>query len=281
MKTLSGKVAIVTGAGRPKGIGRAAALKLAEQGASVVVTDICRVRKELEVPEVGFTLGDDVGLLHKLVGEIEGRGGKGLALTLDVTDTDQIAACIEKTCDAFGGVDILFNNAGIVVGVGSFLEIPGANWDLSWQVNVKGMVEMCRAVIPKMQANGGGAIINTSSMAGLTAVAGYSGYTTTKFAVVGLSKSIAAEFGPDNIRCNAICPGNILTDMGEAEVNFIAETRGISHEAALKAYGDMAALARAGQPEEIGDLVAFLAGPHSSFITGAAIPIHGGIQGGI
>ena len=281
MKTLSGKVAVVTGAGRPKGIGRAAALKLAEQGASVVVTDICRSRKELEMPEVGFTLGDDMGLLHKLLTEIEALGSKGLAMAVDVTDEDQMAACVEKTCDVFGGVDILFNNAGVVVGVGPFLEIPGTNWDLSWQVNVKGMVEMCRLVIPKMQARGGGAIINTSSMAGLTAAAGYSGYTTTKFAVVGLSKAIAAEFGPDNIRCNAICPGNILTDMGEAEVNFIADSQGISREEALQVYAHMAALARAGQPEEIGDLVAFLAGPNSSFITGAAIPIHGGLQGGI
>jgi NAD(P)-dependent dehydrogenase (short-subunit alcohol dehydrogenase family) len=281
MKPLSGKVAMVTGAGRPRGIGRAAALKLAEQGASVVVTDICRKREELEVPEVGFTLGDDIDLLHNLVGEIETSGSKGLALALDVTDTDQIAACVEKTCETFGGVDILFNNAGVVVGVGPFLEISGANWDLSWQVNVKGMVEMCRAVIPKMQARGGGAIINTSSMAGLQAVAGYAGYTTTKFAVVGLSKAIAAEFGPDNIRCNAICPGNILTDMGESEVDFIAEAHGISHEEALTAYGDMAALKRPGRPGEIGDLVAFLAGPQGTFITGAAIPIHGGIQAGI
>ncbi len=132
--------------------------------------------------------------------EIEAIGARGLAMAVDVTDVGQIQACVEKTCEAFGGVDILFNNAGTAIGVGLFLE-SWARPDLSWQVNVRGMVEFCRAeVIPKMIERGGGSIINNASMAGLGGEGGYGAYVVTKFAVVGLTKLLAAEFGPQNIR---------------------------------------------------------------------------------
>jgi len=278
---LESKVAIVTGAGQARGIGRAAALKLASQGAAVVVTDICRPRKDLEIEAVGLTVGDDIAALESLVAEMEASGGRGMALALDVTDTDQVRACVERVCETFGGVDILFNNAGVGVGAGPFLDLPAQNWDLSWQVHVKGMVELMRAVIPSMKSRGGGSIINTASLFGLGAIPGYAAYVTTKFAVVGLTKAVAAEFGPDNIRCNAICPGNILTDMGEAELNFIALQHGIDRAQALQLYSESAALRRPGQPQEVGDLVAFLAGPDSAFITGAALPIAGGMQAGL
>jgi len=280
MKLLEGKVAIVTGAGRPKGMGRATALRLAEQGASVVVTDVCRKRKELEI-EGFLSLGDDLGALEKLVEEIKRLGSRGMAMAVDVTDAAQIQACVEKTCERFGGIDILFNNAGTPVGTGAFLEIPAENWDLSWQVNVKGMMEFCKAVIPKMIGRGGGSIINNASMAGLGASEGYSGYITTKFACVGLTKAIASEFGRQKIRCNAVCPGNILTDMGEAEVVFIAALKGVSEEEARKLFGEVAALGRGGLPEDVADVVVFLAGPYSRFLTGVALPVSGGMPLGI
>jgi 3-oxoacyl-[acyl-carrier protein] reductase len=227
MKLLEGKVAIVTGAGRPKGMGRASALKLAEQGASVVVTDLARKRTDLMIEGL-LEIGDEFAALEQLVSEIEALGSRGLALAVDVTDTGQIQNCVDRTCAAFGGIDILFNNAGTAIGVGSFLDILSEKWDLSWQVNVKGMVEFCRAVIPRMIERGGGSIINNASMAGLGAARGYGAYIVTKFAVVGLTKLVAAEFGPRNIRCNATCPGAILTDMGEEEITFIAMENGIS-----------------------------------------------------
>lgn len=280
MRLLDGKVAIVTGAGRAKGMGRASALKLAEQGARVVVTDIARERKDLEIEGL-LGIGNDYAALERLVAEIEALGSRGLALAVDVTDAAQIRACVEKTCETFGGVDILFNNAGTGIGVGPFLDTPSENWDLSWQVNVKGMMEFCKAVIPKMIERGGGSIINNASMAGLGAGAGYGAYTVTKFAVVGLTKLVAAEFGGQNIRCNATCPGNILTDMGEEEIRFIAMEQGISDEEARKLFGDVAALGRAGQPEEVADVVAYLAGPRSGFLTGVALPVAGGMPLGV
>jgi NAD(P)-dependent dehydrogenase (short-subunit alcohol dehydrogenase family) len=280
MKLLEGKVAIVTGAGRPKGMGRASALKLAEQGASVVVTDLARKRGDLMIEGL-LGIGDDLAALEKLVSEIEALGSNGLAMAVDVTDVGQIQACVDKTCETFGGVDILFNNAGTAIGVGSFLDILSENWDLSWQVNVKGMVEFCRAVIPKMAERGGGSIINNASVAGLGADAGYGAYTVTKFAVVGLTKLVAAEFGPQNIRCNATCPGAILTDMGEEEIAFIAMERGISQEEARKVFDDLAALGRAARPEEVADVVAYLAGPRSAYLTGVALPVAGGARPGL
>ena len=280
MKLLEGKVAIVTGAGRAKGMGRASALKLAGQGARVVVTDVARERKDLMIEGL-LGIGDDFSALERLVAEIEALGSKAKAIAVDVTDTDQVQACVEKTCETFGGVDILFNNAGTAVGVGSFMDISSENWDLSWQVNVKGMVAFCKAVIPSMMERGGGSIINNASMAGLGAEAGYGAYTVTKFAVVGLTKVIAAEFGRQNIRCNAICPGMILTDMGEEEIRFISMEKGISMEEARQFFGEVAAMGRAGQPEEVADVVAYLAGPRSGFLTGVALPVAGGLPLGI
>jgi NAD(P)-dependent dehydrogenase (short-subunit alcohol dehydrogenase family) len=280
MKPLDGKVAIVTGAGRPKGMGRASALKLAEQGAKVVVTDLARKRKDLEIEGL-LGIGSDFAPLERLASEIDALGSKGLALAVDVTDTGQIQACVEKTCETFGGVDILFNNAGTAVGVGGFLDIPSENWDLSWQVNVKGMVDFCKAVIPKMIERGGGSIVNTASMAGLGASLGYGAYTVTKFGVVGLTKLIAAEFGRQNIRCNAVCPGNILTDMGEEEIKFISMEAGVSEEEARGLFGEACSLGRAGQPEEVAYVVAFLAGPQAGFLSGVAVPVGGGMPLGV
>lgn len=280
MKLLEGKVAIVTGAGRPKGMGRASALKLAEQGANVVVTDVARERKDLEIEGL-LGIGDDFSALERLVSEIEALGSKGLAMAVDVTDVGQIQACVEKACKTFGGIDILFNNAGTAVGVGSLMDISSENWDLSWQVNVKGMVNFCKTVIPKMIERGGGSIVNNASMAGLGAAAGYGAYCVTKFGVVGLTKVIAAEFGRQNIRCNAVCPGMILTDMGEEEIKFISMEKGVSMEEARQYFGEVAALGRAGQPEEVADVVVFLAGPRAAFLSGVALPVAGGMGAGI
>ena len=278
MKSLKGKVAIVTGAGRPKGIGRASALRLAEHGANVVVTDICR---KYEGDLAAYGVGDDWAQLQGVVREIEARGSRGLACRVDVTKRSEIAACVDETMAAFGRIDILMNNAGTAVGVGPFLEMSQKQWDLSLNVNVTGMFNFCQSVIPRMIDGGAGVIVNTASLAGLGAGELMCGYVTSKFAVVGLTKAIAAEFGIYGIRCNAICPGMVDTDMGDSEYEFISQMEGISIEEARQRAAGKIALRRQCRPEEVADVVAYLCSPAASYITGVAMPVAGGMAQGL
>ena len=278
MQPLNGKVAIVTGAGRPKGIGRATALRLAEHGASVVVADLCR---KYEGDLAFYGVGDDWAQLQRVVAEIETRGARGLACKVDVTKRDEVTACVDAAVTTFGGIDILFNNAGTAVGVGPFLAMTQQQWDLSLGVNVTGMFHFCQLVLPKMIDRGGGVIVNTSSTAGLGADELMSGYHTSKFAVVGLTKALAAEFGQFGIRCNAICPGMVDTDLGDSEYEFISQMQGISVEEARSRAAEKIALRRQCRPEEVADVVAYLCSPAAGYISGVALPIAGGMAVGL
>lgn len=271
-KLLTGKVAVITGAGRPNGIGWATAIRMAEHGANVVVTDI--VGKEAET-------GGGMAGLNRLRTEIEGLGRNALSLTVDVTRMEDITTCVEETNRRFGGIDILFNNAGTPDGVGPYLEQTDHHWDLSYQVNLKGMANFCRVVIPVMIARGGGSIINNSSLAGLGTIAGFAAYAATKFGVIGLTKTIAAEFGPQNVRCNAICPGLILTDMAHEEIRFFMDQSGQSFEETKREMSEEVPLKRWGTPGEIADVVVFLSGPQSRYVTGVALPVAGGLAPGL
>lgn len=269
MGSLKGKVAIVTGAGRPRGMGRAVSLKLAQQGAHVVVTDI--------VPTA-----EDQRNLESVAGEVRALGVKALGVPLDVTDPSQVDACLERTMEAFGHIDILFNNAGVgTPGVGPFLEITPERWNQTWQVNVMGMVHLCRAVIPGMVKQGGGSIVNNSSLAGLGVIAGMAAYSASKYAVIGLTKSIAAEFATDGIRCNAICPGMVRTDMGRQEIQWTADLEDMTPEEAEEWLLEPVAMKRWAEPEEVAEVVAFLVSSAASYLTGIAIPVAGGLPAGL
>lgn len=278
MKALQGKTAIVTGAGRPHGIGRSTALRLAEHGANVVVSDLCR---KYEGDLAFYGVGDDWEQLQRVAGEIEARGARGLACKVDATRRAEIAACVDETVARFGAVDILFNNAGTAVGVGPFLAMTQQQWDLSLAVNITGMFHFCQLVIPKMIERGGGVIVNTSSTAGLGAGELMCGYHTSKFAVIGFTKAIAAEFGQFGIRSNAICPGMVDTDLGAAEYEFIASMENITIEEARRRAAERIALRRQCSPDEVADVVAFLCGPAASYISGVALPIAGGMAPGL
>ena len=275
MGELTDKIALVTGCGNPKGMGRATALCLAAAGAKVAVTDIGRPDDDLTMGGA-LKLGDDVGALEELARQIASGGGEAIAHPLDLTRDDSIASALDATCRHFGGLDILVNNAGTAAGVGEFLDIPDEQWDLSYTVNVKGLVRICRRAIRIMQERGGGVIVNVASTAGLGGMAGYGAYTAMKHAVVGITKTLADEFASDGIRCNCVCPGGILTDMGEAEAGLVSRRLGISREEALAQLGAEAALKRMGRPEEVAEAIVYLASPRSSFITGVALPVAGG-----
>lgn len=262
-KTLAGKVAIVTGVSAERGIGGAVARKLASLGADLVLADL------------DLTSG-----LQALADEIVAAGGRSLAVPVDVREVAQIEACVETAYGRFGGIDILVNNAGTTAGAKPFLEISDADWDLSYAVNLRGLAQFCRAVIPAMIRRGGGAIVNNASLAGLGAEAGFGAYSATKHGLVALTKTIAAEFG-QGIRCNVVCPGFVNTDMHRGVNERLAREAGVGvAEIARQRYLGVA-LGRAGDPAEIAEAIAFLAGPASAYITGAALPVAGGTSAGL
>lgn len=268
MSSLQGKVALITGAGRPRGIGRATAMRLASAGAVVVVTD--RVAGDGERES-----------LDSVIAEIRASGGSAEGLDLDVTDPARIRDVVSRVDAQLGGIDILFNNAGTPIGAGPFLELTDVQWDHSYRVHIKGMADMCREVIPVLKRRGGGAIINNASVAGLGAEKYMAAYTATKFGVVGLTKAIAREFGADGIRCNAVCPGLVDTGMGDVEVELFREPGQSADETRKLLARDVSLGQRWARPEEIAAAVAFLASPEASYLTGVALPVAGGLPPGL
>lgn len=277
MRSLEGKIALVTGAGRARGIGRATALELARRGADVVVTDLSRPS---DVSMAGLaTVATDRSELDAAVAEIVALGRRALGIPLDVTDSGEARAAVDETVAAFGTIDVLFNNAGTPLGAQPFAELTDSAWTLSWEVNVMGIVNLCRYVIPVMQAGGGGSIINNSSLAGLKVLPGYAAYSTTKAAAVALTKALALDFGADGIRVNAVCPGDIDTQMGD-----IARRLSTEPEAALTDHDlpvETIALGRRGRPEDVAATVAWLASDAAGYVTGAAIPVDGAMPQGL
>lgn len=269
MTALKNKVVVVTGAGHPMGMGFATCKRLSDAGAKVVLTD---------------RVVDDEGRaqLDARAADIIKTGGDALAIEVDVTVRDQINACVVQVQDHYGRLDVLFNNAGSPAGAGDFLTLSDQQWDISYQVNLKGMADFCQAVLPCMIEQGGGAIVNNASLSGLGAIPLMAAYTATKFAVVGLTKALAAEFGPRGVRVNAVCPGMIWTQMGQSEIEHCRE-EGESFEQAKQRLvsADLVPLERWAQPEEVADAVVYLASDAASYISGVALPVAGGMAPGL
>ena len=246
-KRFEGKVALVTGAGR--GMGRATALTLAAGGAIVAVNDINKENAQ------------------KVVDEIIAAGGKARAWICDVTDEKAVHTMVKEIVDTFGGIHILVNNAGILRSTQPLETIPLEEWELVMRVNVTGVFNCTKAVLPYMKAQRYGKIINVSSSAGRsTSTFGGAHYTTSKAAVLGLSRHTAREAARYNINVNAVAPGSIDTEM----VREMASPEHIAAEAAKNPLG------RLGTAQDEANLVAFLASDESSYITGATIDINGG-----
>lgn len=275
MHPLEGKVALVTGASAPHGIGRAIARRLAQDGAAVVVTDIDGA---MNVDGKSVRRSE---LLQDIVAQIEGAGGAAHSLILDVTNAKDIETGVEQALSKFGRVDILVNNAGSLAGSNSFLATTPEQWRSSFGVNLLGPMMLSQAVIPQMRKIGGGRIINIGSTGSLGAEPGFGAYTTMKHGLVGFSKTLAAEFGPDGILCNTVCPGYIATDMHTAANARLANERGISVAEMKKERYANVALRDAGLPEDVANAVAYLAGPQANYVTGMNLPVTGGVPFGI
>jgi NAD(P)-dependent dehydrogenase (short-subunit alcohol dehydrogenase family) len=249
-RQFEGKVALITGGAN--GIGRATALRFAQAGASVVVCDV----QEEEGQET--------------VSLIEEAGGRGLFLRCDVTSAGDCEAAVDKTVETFGGIDVLFNNAGITRRA-DVLGTTEEEWDAVMAVNVKSMFLMSKYAVPKMIERGGGAIVNTASGWGIAGGANAVSYCASKGAVVLLTKAMACDHGKDNIRVNCICPGDTDTPMLRNE----ARQLGLQEEA-LVDEGHNRPLGRVGQPEEIAEAVLYLASDASSFVSGTSLIVDGG-----
>jgi NAD(P)-dependent dehydrogenase (short-subunit alcohol dehydrogenase family) len=249
-QTLHGKVALITGAA--SGIGRATALLFAREGASVVIVDL----KDIA--------GKDVEQ------QISSSGGSALFVLADATRDADCRRVTQLAVDKFGKIDILFNNAGIIRR-SSVVDLSEDDWDRVMDVNVKSIFLMCRCVIPIMARAGGGSIINTASGWGLTGGPKAAVYCASKGAVVLLTKAMAVDHGPQNIRVNCICPGDTDTAMLRHEAQQLGETTDrFLAEAVRRPLG------RVGKPEEIAQAALYLASEASSFVTGTSLVVDGG-----
>ena len=244
---LGGKVAIVTGAG--SGFGRGIAEAFAEEGARLVVADIDETRARSIAKEIG---------------------ARAVAVTADVSRGADVAAMVQAAASAFGGLDIVVNNAGITHKNQSLMTVTEDEFDRVYAVNVKSIYLMTLAAVPELEKRGGGSIINTASTAGVRPRPGLTWYNGSKGAVIALTKSMAAELAPRNIRVNAINPV-----IGETAM--LEEFMGVPDTAENRArFIAGIPLGRMSKPSDIANAAVFLADPASSFITGVAIEVDGG-----
>jgi len=253
---LANTVAIVTGGA--KGIGRTICTTMAAEGASIVVADM------------------DLAAAEETAAMLRGLGRASLALQVNVTNKAQVQAMVSKVVDAFGRIDVLMNNVGILA-IGAVLELAEETWDKVMTVNTKGTFLCSQAVLPVMIRQGHGKIINMSSQAGKEGSALSSAYAASKHAVIGFTQSLAKEVGEYNITVNAVCPGSVDTEMLDT-IYFPEKARlsGKSPEEYRKAFLDRIPMKRMARPEEIGYLVVFLASSEADYITGTAINVAGG-----
>ncbi len=250
MQTLSGKRAVITGGAN--GIGKATALLFAREGAAIAIVD------------------SDEAQAQAVAQEINAAGGQAIFIRADVSRVEDCRRAIEATVSALGGIDILFNNAGIIRRA-TVIDTTEDEWDRVLAVNVRSIFLMCKYAIPIMRQAGGGAIVNTGSGWGLVGGAQAAAYCAAKSAVVNLTRALAIDHGADNIRVNCVCPGDTDTALLRDEARQLS-----AEEKAFLADAANRPLRRIGQPEEIAQAVLYLASEASSFVTGAILVVDGG-----
>ncbi len=250
MIDLSGKIAFVTGGG--SGIGDAVVRQFIALGAKVGVAG--RRTAVLEA------LAKDCG---------------ALPLTCDVSDPNAVDAAVTALVQTHGGLDIVVNSAGITHR-GNAEQISPEDWRQVLDVNLTGALNVCRRALPELRARGGGAIVNVSSVGGLTAAASAVAYSTSKAGMLGLSRSLAKDFGKHNIRVNTVCPGWVDTPMVKGALDALSRIHGISRDEAKGLLSRWSPLGRMAEPVELANCITFLASAMASFVTGAVLVADGG-----
>lgn len=247
---LKGKVTLITGAA--SGLGQATALLFAKEGAKVVVAD---------VNEIGGV---------ETVDPIRSAGGEATFVRTDVTSAKDAEAMVKATIDAYGKLDVLFNNAGIAMRL-PVVELPEADWDRCIDINLKGVYLSSKYAIPEMINNGGGSIINMASIFGIVGARTRAAYAASKGGVVNLTRSMALDYAPYQIRVNCICPGFVETPLFKGVVKSQEE---------YQALVNLHPMGRLGTPMDVAYGALYLASDESAFVTGIALPIDGGYTAG-
>jgi NAD(P)-dependent dehydrogenase (short-subunit alcohol dehydrogenase family) len=273
---LSGKVAFVTGAAAKRGMGRAVALRLAQEGADVMVTDKFAAPKSAWAGDEGWKGLEDV------VKEIEAMGRKAISAVASVDNTKEVEAAVKKTIDKFGKIDILVNCAGTRGPVGvNIADGDEKDWRELFDVNAIGTMIVSKAVARDMiLRNEGGKIVHIASAAGKLACPGSAAYAASKWAVIGITEALAMELAPYKINVNAINPGFFATNLRDADAALHSKEKGITVEAfrkdEYKMLSDMVPLKRMGKLEDITNMVFFLVTDASEYLTGLDINVTGG-----
>jgi NAD(P)-dependent dehydrogenase (short-subunit alcohol dehydrogenase family) len=253
---LRDQVAIVTGAGR--GIGRATALELARLGADIVVAELDRAGAE------------------RTAAEVQGLGRRASVAFIDVTSRKDLAAMVERARADFGRIDVLVNNAGIYRAAAP-LDVTEEHWDAVMTVNAKAVFFACQAVLPAMLAQKRGAIVNLASMAGKIGNRNNLPYNASKAAVISITKSLALAHAKDGIRVNCVCPGFVETDMWTVVAREQGALMGLSPAEFTRQRAAQVPLGRMERPEDVANVIAFLAGSRAGYMTGQALSVDGGL----